>query len=133
MFEASDYWITVVELPGYERAIQDVLTPDEASGLVAFLAQHPDEGKVIPDTGGIRKLRWGARGRGKSGGARVIYYFRDLNMPLYLLTAFHKGEKINVTKREQAALRKVVDAIVQQHWNNNVMPKVHRIERPKPR
>lgn len=133
MFEASDYWITVVELPGYEKAIEGVLTPDEASGLVAFLAQHPDDGAVIPNTGGIRKLRWGARGKGKSGGARIIYYFRDLNMPLYLLTAFSKGEKINVTKKEEAALRRVVDAIVQQHWNNQVMPRVHRIERTKPR
>lgn len=127
MFEASDYWITVVELPNYEKAIAGVLTDDEAAGLIAFLAQHPDDGVVIPNTGGLRKLRWGARGKGKSGGARIIYYFRDLNMPLYLLTAFVKGEKIDLTKREQAALRRTVETLVEQHWNNGVMPRVHRL------
>ena len=49
-------------------------------------------------TGGIRKLRWSAQGRGKSGGVRVIYYFHNETMPLFLLTVFGKGEKANLTK-----------------------------------
>ena len=78
-----------------------------------FLANHPDAGEVIPGTGGIRKVRWPARGQGKRGGARVIYYFRDLNMPVYLLAAYAKGEKINLTAGEKKAMRKAVDLIVE--------------------
>jgi hypothetical protein len=129
MIEASDYWITVVQLGTFDRAIEGLLTQEEVTGLIAFLAQHPDDGVVLSDTGGIRKLRWGARGKGKSGGARIIYYFRDLNMPLYLLTGFGKGDKINLTKSEKMQLRKTVDALVGQQWTEKVMPRVERINR----
>lgn len=131
MFEANEYWITVVALKNFGRAVDGLLTDDEVSGLVAYLANHPDSGDVIPDTGGIRKLRWGARGRGKRGGARVIYYFRDLNMPLYMLTAYAKGEKIDLSRAEKAQMRKLVESLVAQHWENEVAAKVLRFrERP---
>lgn len=116
MFDASEYWITVVELPSCAKDLEGVLTPEEREGLIAYIARHPDEGAIIPDTGGLRKVRWGARGKGKRGGARIIYYFRDLNMPVYLLAAFVKGEKIDLTKAEKMAMRKVVDALVQHQW-----------------
>jgi mRNA-degrading endonuclease RelE of RelBE toxin-antitoxin system len=127
MFEATEYWITVVALKNFDRSIDGLLTEDEFAGLVTYLANHPDSGAVIPETGGIRKLRWGARGRGKSGGARIIYYFRDLNMPLYLLTAYGKGEKIDLSKAEKTAMRLIVDEIVQQQWKNDVAVRVMRI------
>jgi len=52
-------------------------------------------------TGGIRKLRWSAQGKGKSGGVRVIYYYHNETIPLFLLTVFGKGEKANLTKAER--------------------------------
>ncbi len=52
-------------------------------------------------TGGIRKLRWSAQGRGKSGGVRVIYYYHNGTIPLFLLTVFGKGEKANLSKVER--------------------------------
>lgn len=127
MFDANEYWITIVTLKSFERAVDGLLTEDEVSGLIAYLANHPDDGAVMPGTGGIRKLRWGARGRGKSGGARVIYYFHDLNMPLYVLTAYGKGEKIDLSMSEKAQMRRLVDEIVQQHWNDQVAAKIFRL------
>jgi hypothetical protein len=67
--------------------------------LIDYLARHPKAGCLIPETGGIRKLRWARPGMGKSGGARVIYYYHNENMPLYLLTIFSKGEKANLSNQ----------------------------------
>jgi len=132
VFDASEYWITVVELKSFCNAADGLLTSDELTGLTAFLAQHPDGGVVIPETGGIRKLRWGAKGKGKRSGARVIYYFRDLNMPLYLLTVYGKGEKLNLTKKEKAQLRSLVESLVEEYWNSEVEPKVLRLWKATP-
>lgn len=124
MFDASDYWITVVELPGFARAAGGVLTPDEIEGLTLYLANNPDDGEVIPGSGGLRKLRWAAKGKGKRGGARVIYYFRDLNMPLYLLTLYGKGEKIRLSEAEKRRARAIVEEIVATQWEKQVGPRV---------
>ncbi len=61
--------------------------------VVDFIALHPSAGDLIPDSGGLRKLRWARDGKGKRGGVRVFYYFRDLNMALFLLAIYGKGEK----------------------------------------
>lgn len=128
MLDASNYWITIVELKSFTKEVNDLLSPDEKEGLIAYLANHPDEGAVIPETGGLRKLRWAARGKGKSGGARVIYYFRDLNMPLYLLTAFGKGEKIDLTKADKKLFRALVEQIVNEQWGNQVVARIGRYQ-----
>jgi mRNA-degrading endonuclease RelE of RelBE toxin-antitoxin system len=127
VFEADDYWITVVELPGFAKAAGGVLTPDEIDGLTLFLANNPDDGEVIPGTGGLRKMRWAAKGKGKRGGARVIYYFRDLNMPLYLLTLYAKGEKVRLSEADKRQARALVDEIVRTHWEKQVSPRVRRL------
>ena len=59
-------------------------------------------------TGGIRKLRWARDGSGKSGGVRVVYYFHDERIPLYLLTIFGKNEKTNISQAERNALAQLV-------------------------
>lgn len=64
-------------------------------------------------TGGVRKLRWGRGGQGKSGGVRVIYYFHSEAMPLYLLTLFAKNERANLSKAERNNLAELVDILVQ--------------------
>lgn len=79
-----------------------------------FLARYPEAGDIIPDSGGVRKLRWMAKGRGKRGGARVIYYFHDLSMPLVLFTAYAKNRKPDLSASERKELRKLVDGIVEQ-------------------
>lgn len=130
MFVASQYWITVVELPSYEKQIADLLTPEEADGLITQLAQEPDHGETIPETGGLRKIAWGGRGRHAKGGAQVIYYFRDLNMPLYLIAAFPRGMRIKLSDAEKAEMREVIEAIVASQWSTQVSPLIMRVTRP---
>ncbi len=113
MFNAGSYYISISELQAFTNDAEAIFTKDEYEDLVMFLANHPDAGEIIPGTGGIRKVRWPARGQGKRGGARVIYYFRDLNVPVYLLAVYAKGEKINLTASEKKAMRKTVDQIVE--------------------
>ena len=104
--------ITVAELPEYIRRAEKLLSETERRGVVDYLAEHPRAGDVMEGTGGIRKLRWGRGGRGKSGGVRVIYYFFDEEMPLYLLTLFAKNEQENLSKAERNELGKLVDVLV---------------------
>lgn len=124
MIGAAQYWITVVELGSFSREANGLFSRDEIEGLIAYLANHPSEGAVIPGTGGVRKLRWRARGKGKSGGARVIYFFRDLNMPLYLLTVYGKGEKIDLSMSEKKQIQAIVEQIVKEQWRNQVVTRV---------
>jgi hypothetical protein len=70
-------------------------------------------------TGGIRKLRWPARGKGKSGGVRVIYYYHDGFMPLFLLTIFGKGEKANLSKAERNELAKFTSLLLKHYGGSN--------------
>jgi len=114
MFNACNYNITIAELEASIRDANAVFTQEEYEELINHLAVYPESGKVIPDTGGIRKLRWPARGQGKRGGARVIYYFRDLNMPVYILAVYAKGEKLDLTAKEKRLMRDLVDEIVRE-------------------
>lgn len=108
--------VTVAETPEYLRRAERLLSAAERADLVAYLAANPRAGDLMQGTGGIRKLRWARGGRGKSGGARVIYYFHSEAMPLYLLTVFGKNERANLSKAERnelAALVRVLKAMVE--------------------
>lgn len=102
----------IAELPTYIRLADKLLSADERQDLISYLAEHPKAGDIIEGTGGVRKLRWRRGGQGKSGGVRVIYYFHDEFMPLYLLTLFAKGDKANLTKAERNELAGLTDALV---------------------
>lgn len=104
--------ITIAEVPEYIRQAEKFLTEAERQDVLSYLAAHPKGGNLIEGTGGIRKLRWGRGGRGKSGGVRVIYYYHSELMPLYLLTLFAKNEQDNLSKAERNALAKLVDVLV---------------------
>ena len=104
--------ITVAETAPFQRKITTLLFDEERADLVAYLAAHPSAGVLMQGTGGIRKLRWARQGKGKSGGIRVIYYFHSEIMPLYLLAAFGKNEKANLSAEEKQLLAKAVNEIV---------------------
>lgn len=104
---------TIAELPEFIRTSEKLLTNAERLDIVRYLAEHPKAGDLIEGTGGVRKLRWGRGGQGKSGGVRVIYYFYDDQMPIYLLTLFAKGDKSNLTKAERNDLAGLVELLVQ--------------------
>ena len=105
--------ITVAETVPFQRKIRNLLSIEERSDLIAYLAEHPAAGVLIQGTGGIRKLRWGRQGRGKSGGIRVVYYFHSEMMPVYLLAAFGKNEKANLSDQEKQQLSKIVHELVE--------------------
>ena len=92
--------MTVVETPFFLRKAATLLAEDERSELVTFLGGNPEAGAVVPETGGVRKVRWATQGRGKSGGVRVIYYFHNEAFPVFLLTVYAKNQKANLTKAE---------------------------------
>ncbi len=89
--------ITVVETPEFLSATRKLLTDEERTLLVDYLAQNPMMGDLVPGTGGVRKLRWGLEGRGKRGGARVVYFFHSADIPLFALTAYAKNERADLT------------------------------------
>jgi hypothetical protein len=103
------YPITIARALSFEKEILTFLSAAELEGLIEFLALHPERGEVIPGTGGVRKLRWGTGGKGKSKGLRIMYFYHDLNMPLFLLAVYSKGERMRMTKREEMTLAKMAE------------------------
>ena len=96
---------TVVETPEYLRAAKQAgMTEAEREAAVLYLAEKPQAGDVIEGSGGARKLRVARRGKGKSGGYRVITYYQDADTPVFLLTVISKGQRADLT----AAQRKQV-------------------------
>ncbi len=85
--------LTIVETPVFSRRADKLLKAAERDALTFFLAGNPLAGDLIPGTGGLRKLRWAGRAKGKSGGFRVVYYFYDETAPLFALMIYGKGER----------------------------------------
>ena len=83
--------ITVAELPEYIRCAERLLSDVERRSVVDYLAEHPRAGDVMEGTRGIRKLRWGRGGRGKSGGVRVLYFARTEAGQIWLLLIYAKS------------------------------------------
>ena len=104
--------MTVVETPIFLRKAADLFDEEGRSQLALFVAANPEAGEVVPETGGVRKLRWAVRGGGKRGGVRVIYYFHNDSFPLFLLTLFAKNQKANLTRAERNELKKLVPLLV---------------------
>ena len=108
--------ITIAETEPFQRKVAGLLSGTEKSELIAYLSMRPQAGVLIRGTGGIRKLRWARIGQGKSGGVRVIYYFHNPEMPLYLLTVFGKNEKANISAEEKNILAKTVKKLLK-YWS----------------
>lgn len=96
--------LTVAETQGFRRAASRIWTEDELAALIDYLAHNPEDGDIIPGTGGVRKLRWGKAGVGKRGGARVIYFYYQMDCPLYLLLAYAKAQATDLTADEKRAV-----------------------------
>jgi len=100
--------VEFIETPTFTRMITALLTDDEYWGLQNLLIENPDRGEIIQGGGGIRKLRYAAQGRGKSGGIRVIYYWIKDNQQIYMLVAYPKSKKDDLTDNETDVLRRYV-------------------------
>jgi hypothetical protein len=101
--------MVIVETSVFTRQVQTLLSDDEYRELQAILVARPDLGPVIPGSGGIRKVRWAARGQGKRGGARVIYYWAVAHRRLLMLFMYAKSEQEDLTPDQIKILRKIVE------------------------
>ncbi|MBI5195108.1 MAG: type II toxin-antitoxin system RelE/ParE family toxin [Nitrospirae bacterium] len=101
--------MTIIETPIFTRRIQVMLSYEEYRLLQAHLVNKPDVGKVMSGSGGMRKLRWSAKGHGKRGGIRVIYYWFMSKDVILLLFAYAKNEQDDLTKEQLRQLRKVIE------------------------
>ena len=96
--------IAVVETEEFLADVKGVLSEDEHDALILYVAQHPEAGALIPETGGLRKLRWASKGKGKRGGSRVIYYFHNIDVPLFLMAIYAKNAQTDLSMRQRTAL-----------------------------
>jgi hypothetical protein len=106
---------TVLETPSYIKASEAIFNEAERRAIITAVATDPRLGDVIPRTGGFRKMRAGRSGMGKRGGARVIYIFRDESLPVFLVMAYAKNEKGNLSQAEANQLRKRADDLFENY------------------
>jgi hypothetical protein len=106
---------TVVETAPYLSDAERIFTAEERGEILDAVASDPTCGVVVPGSGGIRKVRFAFGGRGKSGGARIIYFYGGDEIPIFLLAAFAKNEKSDLSGKERAALAKAVTQMLLSH------------------
>jgi len=101
--------MVIIETPIFTKQILSTLSDDEYRLLQQALLERPGAGKVIPGSGGLRKLRWTAEGRGKRGGVRMIYYWFTAQGTILLLFIYPKNVQDNLTPDQLKQLKKVVE------------------------
>ncbi len=101
--------MVIYETGVFTQQIDELLTEDEFGDLAYFLSQHPDNGKLIKNTGGARKIRWKVTGQGKRGGARIIYYWHGSKEQIFMLLAYSKRGQGNLSWGQKKALRVAIE------------------------
>ena len=106
----------VAELPQFLRDVKAAgLSEAEHQAVVDSIAANPRQGDEIRSSGGVRKVRFAGRGKGKSGGYRVVTAYFGLNAPVYLVALLSKGERANFTAAEIAAFKTLTEDIAR-YW-----------------
>lgn len=98
----------IVETPVFTRRILELMSDEEYRSLQLYLASKPGAGKVIKDSGGLRKLRWSAKSHGKSGGARIIYYWFIEKDSILLLFVYAKNEREDLAPDQLRQLKEII-------------------------
>ena len=102
---------TVAETPTFTRQADKLFTEEERHTVIGHLAGNPLAGEEIPGTGGVRKLRFAASGRGKRGGVRVVYFYGGGDIPVYALLAYAKSARTDLNPAQRRAVARVAAAI----------------------
>ena len=105
----SHAMLTVVETPLFQRQWPLYWSEEERGAFAAYIAERPTAGDVVPESGGIRKIRWGRAGSGKSGGVRVIYFTRTAEGEVVLLTLYAKTKTDNLTGPKLKEIRRALE------------------------
>ena len=113
--------MAVVETPFFLRKAAGILGEEERTRLIETIGMDPEGGEIIPGTGGVRKLRWALPGRGKSGGARGIYYFSKRSMPVFMLSIYAKNQAVNLTPAEGNMLKSLTPELVQSYQKGKTL------------
>ena len=100
---------TVVETSLFQKLWPVYWSEEERGEFAAFLSSNPEAGDVVPESGGIRKVRWKRQGVGKSGGVRVIYFTRNEAEELVLLTLYSKSKTDNLTGAVLKEIRRAIE------------------------
>jgi hypothetical protein len=112
---------TVIETESFVRDAKSVgLSDEERDAIVNFVAANPDAGDEIKGTGGARKLRFAGKGKGKSGGYRVITFYSGDDIPVFLLNVFAKNEKVDLSQAERNELKAVLTVLADSYRRRNV-------------
>lgn len=101
--------LTVVETLMFQKQWPMYWSEEERGEFAAFIAARPEGGDVVPDSGGVRKVRWRRAGMGKSGGVRVIYFTRITEEEVVLLTLYAKAKTDNLTGTKLKEIRRVIE------------------------
>lgn len=110
-----DLPVSVIETRGFSADARRLITEEENAELTMHIALTPRDGDLIPRTGGVRKLRWSLLGKGKRGGARIIYYYHSKSMPIFLLAIYSKNQKISLSHDEKREVKKIVTELVKEY------------------
>jgi hypothetical protein len=103
---------TVIETPEFLRRAKECgVSDEERTEIVNFIAANPMAGVEVSGTGGARKVRFAGKGRGKSGGHRIITFYSGADIPVFLITMFTKNEKTDLSQKERNALKQVLPEI----------------------
>jgi len=129
MLGAVNYPITIAEMLNYTKDAERFFEVEEHEALKSLLAWNPENGMVLDGTGGVRVLQWPSRKTGRL--VSVIYYFRDLNMPLYILALYRRA--IPLSPEWRAELKGLVNELVAHHregWRTIILAQLKSGKEP---
>ena len=107
--------LSVFQLPKFKAEATKLIGAAGIDAVAVYLIAHPDSGDVISGAGGARKLRWAAKGKGKRGGARIIYLYAVIAARIYLLRCYSKNVKTDLTADEKKELRQIAAHLKEAH------------------
>lgn len=110
--------VTVAETATFIKQAAGIWSDAEHRAFIDFVARNPEAGDVIPETGGVRKVRWSRQGSGKRGGVRVIYFYLHADAPLYLLMVYAKARQEDLTPEARRIVQQLA-ARLKRAWRRN--------------
>jgi len=120
----DDRLLEIVEVGSFAADAGDILSAHEIEEMKQELACLRQLGSVIEGTGGLRKFRFGAKGKGKRGGARVLYYYGGDHMPIFLIAIYPKSEKENISAAEKKAIKKLINCLIEEYRPKKMEPQL---------